>query len=176
MESTGREGSPLLSWLALRHLQGKREKDWVCRGAAGLSEERNVHACENSLVTMQESEGWQSKYVNVNISLTGNIMSSSEYKDFGLYVYIFHNSNISTCLIMNINISYWEYTYLPCWGYKYLLYWEYTDICLNKNINIVCPINLSYDKNLSSRAFMIELNIKVINKYEPTCICAAHTT
>lgn len=77
---------------------------------------------------------------------------------------------------MNINIYYWEYTYLPCWGYKYLLYWEYVDICLNKNTNIECPINLTYDKNLSSRAFMIKLNIKVIYKYEPTCICTAHTT
>lgn len=32
---------------------------------------------------------------NVNISLTKNIMSSSEYEDFGLYVYIFHIGNIS---------------------------------------------------------------------------------
>lgn len=58
VESTGREGSPLLSWRALRHLQRKRERcecvmcafQCVCvcvsRSKGGISEECKQCKCE----------------------------------------------------------------------------------------------------------------------------------
>lgn len=49
------EGSPLLSWLVLRHLQGKRETEWGCEGVteqrALCEERRNVNTSKSSLVT-----------------------------------------------------------------------------------------------------------------------------
>lgn len=61
VESTGREGSPLLSWLALRHLQGKREKRLSVSQSGRYQWGININACNTKQLTqrgMTEERKW----------------------------------------------------------------------------------------------------------------------